>query len=109
MTQDRFDFTGPPVSDWVPFAKGSHSSWTGARVAVKTYGAKTSAILQLLNGGEKTRQELAGLTGFSINAICSCVNSLLRRQLIEKTGDYDTATFASGATKRERLRIRKER
>lgn len=108
MTQDWFDFTGPPVSsaEWqIPFQTGSHSSWTGARVAVQTYGMKTSAILQLLAGGDKTRQELAGLTGFSINAICSCVNGLLRRKLIERTGEYDTVQFDRGATKRERLRV----
>ena len=103
----------PPVDPsregWTepPFQPASHASYTGSRVAVETWSERQSAILQLLRGGDKTRQELAGLSGYPLASVCSAVGALLKQGEIERTGEYDTAVFASGETKRERLRIRR--
>lgn len=96
----------PPIAGKTDQAR--HASWTGARAVVETWPERQSVVLQLLAGGAKCRQELAGLTPYGINGICSVVAALLLKGAIEPTGDFDQATWASGlTTSRERLQIRR--
>jgi len=101
--------TVPPERGWKapPHASGSHSSYTGARSVVHTWAERQSVVLQLLSGGAKTRQELAGLTPYGINGICSVVAALIKAEEIEPTGDFDVQEFHGRTTRRERLRIKR--
>ena len=90
-----------------PFQPGSHSSYTGAMALVECWPERQAEVLQLLAGGPKTRQELAALTPYGINGICSVVKALLTKGAIEKTGDYDSAEWDGHTTRRERLRVKR--
>lgn len=100
----------PQREGWTepPFQAGSHASYTGAQVALATWSAKQSALLQFLsNAGAATRQELAAGLSWPLSSVCSTVKALIDQGRVERTGEYDTAAFESGMTRRERLRIHK--
>ena len=61
--------------------------------------------MQLLAGGPKCRQELAELTPYKINGVCSIVDALEKKGAIERTGDYDVQIFNGTVRKRERFRV----
>ena len=116
MNQNVLDFSAPVVDPQVerwtdpPIAPGSHSSYTGARVAVRTWTRRQSVILQLLASGSKSRQELSTLSGYPLASVCSAVGALLKQQEIEVDhGNWDIAQWADGETKRERLSLRRRR
>ena len=102
MTQDALDFS-VPVSGLTRAAR--HSSWTGARQAVKTWTAKQSALLQLLTqaGGPMNDHELAAVLRWPLSSVCSVRNSV--RDLLAPDG-FDAVTWPDGGvTRRTRWKI----
>ena len=84
--------TVPPARGWKepPHAKASHSSYTGARAVVQTWTERQSELLQVLrNGSPMTRNELAAVMHWPLSSVCSVVNALIERELVEPTGDFD--------------------
>lgn len=91
-----------------PFQSGSHSSWTGAQAVKACFSQRQVDVVALLKQRPMCRQELSRYSNYKINSICSVVGALLKRGLIEKTGDYDTFTDRQGhVTRRERLRVKR--
>lgn len=91
--------------------RSRHASATGAAKAVRTWGVRTSEVLQLIDGGPKSRQELDELTQnrWRINGICSAVGYLLKIGRIEENpDDWEVVTWPDGTvTKRVRFRIKR--
>lgn len=88
-----------------------HAGWTGARAQVRTWGPKTSALLQVLaHGGPMSRNELqAVLRWSSLSSVCSILGSLLKRGLVESAGEFETVQWdADTVTRRERFRVVKQ-
>jgi hypothetical protein len=76
MQQIAIDWTAP-ISGNTPQSR--HASWTGARHATRSMGAKMQALLQLLeHHGAKTDQEIAQITGWPLSSVCSSRNNLVR-------------------------------
>lgn len=94
----------PPVNGTSPESR--HASWTGARVAVHTWGQKQSEYLQLLNaGGSMTDNEVAALVKWPLSSVCSIRNSLMARV---ETDGFETATWDGGrTTRRTRWRLKR--
>lgn len=93
--------------------QSAHASYTGARQAVKTYGAKVSEYLQILaNGGPISDHAAAALMQCGLSSICSIRNSLIDRALAEGheppivPDGFDAQEWADGGvTRRTRWRL----
>lgn len=121
MTNLPFDFDVPLVDPQVhsftapvqgKTALSRHAGWTGARAQVKTFGPKTSALLQVLaNGGPMSRNELwAVLRWNSLSSVCSILGGCLKRGIVESSGEFESITWPDGqVTRRERFQIRRSR
>lgn len=113
MNQPVFpDLFSVPLQPLVPVAGTGEAracSQTGARQAVRTWSERQSVMLQLLNSGPKSRQELAAISGYPINSVCSVVGQLLEIGAIEEdAGNVEVVTWADGGmTARTRLRIKR--
>jgi len=103
--QPPLDFSAPDSSS--PFqgktAQSRHASYTGARSAVRTWGQKQSAYLQLLaNADALTDQEAAGLLHWPLSSVNSIRNSLGDRVYPD---GFDSQVCGSKTTRRTRWRL----
>jgi len=100
MEQAGLPFRGKTV-------QSRHASWTGTRQALKTYGEKVSAYLQLLtNAGALTDHEAAALMHCGLSSICSIRNSLIEQGTpIAPDGFNEQAWADGGRTKRTRWKL----
>jgi hypothetical protein len=100
--QTQFNFEAP-FAGRTPASK--HASWTGARQAVKTWGPKVSAYLQILKqAGSITDQEAAPLVPCALSSINSIRNSV--KHLICSDGHEIKTWPGGGTTSRTRWRLR---
>jgi len=120
MSLPLFDPLGEPetrpseeAGPWKPFpphrgttTQSAENSRSGAVVAAPTFARKTQRILAVLERGPLSRQGIAEATGIPINAVCSCVASLVSGGAIEVAGT-EHAAFRSGTTTRETFQIRR--
>ena len=69
----------------LPFASGSHESWSAAVKASATRETKTRAYLQLLRKrGPLTDDEVARATRWPRSSVCSIRNGAVKCGLVEK-------------------------
>lgn len=102
-----------PISGRTPASR--HASYTGARQAVKTLGAKVSEYLQILaNGGPITDHEAAALMKCGVSSINSIRNGLIDRALergdeppIVTDGHNEQHWADGGVTRRTRWRLQR--
>lgn len=99
--------TGDPLPPIAPsrHLHARHASYTGAKAAIKTWGIKVSAYLQVLkNSGGMTDQDAAVQLHCGLSSINSIRNSLGDR--IEPCG-FDSQEFDGGRiTRRTIWRVR---
>lgn len=103
--------SSPPIAGKTTASR--HASYTGARQAVKTYGAKVSEYLQILaNGGPISDHAAAAVMKCGLSSICSIRNGLIDRAVEQGQeppivpDGFDEARWADGGvTRRTRWRL----
>lgn len=112
MEQSGFDFSAPianvtttsptgeslpPIAGKTPAAR--HASYTGARQAVRTFGAKASEYLQVLtNGGPISDHAAAAVMHCGLSSICSIRNGLIDQGYPIVADGFDEARWGDGGT-----------
>lgn len=73
-----------------PYAPGSHTSRLAAQRVTPSRGEKARIVLDCIRAAGtygRTRHELAGMTGYPLQSICSLVNGLMATRRRNKIRD----------------------
>lgn len=108
MQPTLFDQPKPQAPSHGRTDRSREASRSGARAQVRTFGPKTSALLQVLrNGGPMTRNALQTVLGWSsLASVCSVLDGAIKHGTVVSNGDYETMMWDGGRqTKRERFRV----
>lgn len=76
----------PYAQNGLPFAAGSHESWTAAEKAATTRGQKTVLYLRFLaRYGPRTDHEAAAYHRWPLSSLCSIRGNLMHAGLVERS------------------------